>query len=67
MARTSICCAPSGATPGLLPEAISRRKKFGAPLAASWMDDDPAFRSFARDLMLAPAVMTQRLGLDRRP
>lgn len=48
---------------GLLPQAISARKKFGAPLAASWMDDDPAFRSYARSLILAPGSQTEQAGL----
>jgi len=48
---------------GLLPLAISGRKKFGAPLAASWMDDDPAFRSYARSLILAPGSQTEQAGL----
>lgn len=48
---------------GLLPQAISGRKKFGAPLAASWMGDDPAFRSFARSLILAPGSQTGQAGL----
>ena len=48
---------------GLLPQAISGRKKFGAPLAANWMDDDPAFRSFARNLILAPGSQTEQAGL----
>ena len=52
-----------GRKDGLLPPDISRRKKFGAPLAASWMDDDPAFRSFARDLMLRTGSATRELGL----
>ena len=38
---------------GLLPEAISGRKKFGASIAASWMDEDKSFREFARDTLLA--------------
>ena len=52
-----------GRTNGLLPARISGRSKFGAPLAASWMDDDPAFRSFARDLMLRTGSATRELGL----
>lgn len=48
---------------GLLPAQISGRSKFGAPLAASWMDDDPAFRSFARDLMLRAGSVTREMGL----
>ena len=47
----------------LLPKAISARKKFGAPLAASWMDDDPEFRGFARDLILAAGSQTEKAGL----
>jgi len=47
----------------LLPQSISGRRKFGAPLAASWMDDDPAFRDFARTQILAPGSQTEQLGL----
>jgi asparagine synthase (glutamine-hydrolysing) len=47
----------------LLPPSISGRAKAGAPLAASWMDDDPAFRSFARGLILAPGSQTEQAGL----
>jgi len=47
----------------LLPETISGRNKFGAPLAASWMDDDPKFRQFARDLVLDRGSWTNRQGL----
>jgi hypothetical protein len=50
---------------GLVPEAISGRKKFGAPLAASWMDEDKGFREFARDTLLDAGSITHRLGLDR--
>jgi asparagine synthase (glutamine-hydrolysing) len=50
---------------GLLPKAISGRKKFGASIAASWMDEDAGFREFARDTLLAAGGMTHRLGLDR--
>ena len=42
---------------------ISALAKFGAPLAASWMDDDTRFRQFARDLILAPGSQTEQLGL----
>ncbi|GAB4203246.1 MAG: N-acetylglutaminylglutamine amidotransferase [Tibeticola sp.] len=48
---------------GLLPTAISARKKFGAPLAVGWMDDDADFRDFARSTILAPGSQTERLGL----
>lgn len=46
----------------LLPDAISQRPKFGAPLAASWMDDHSQFRQFARERLL-DGVWAQRLGL----
>jgi len=45
----------------LLPESISARIKFGAPLAASWMDDSPVFRAFARERLL-DGDWTRRLG-----
>lgn len=48
---------------GLLPESASSRRKFGAPLAASWMDDDAGFRSFAREQLLGAGSQTRRLGL----
>ena len=47
----------------LLPDGISERLKFGAPLAASWMDDNPAFRRFARERLLEGA-WCRRLGLE---
>jgi asparagine synthase (glutamine-hydrolysing) len=46
----------------LLPEVISQRPKFGAPLAASWMDDHAQFRAFARERLL-DGVWARRLGL----
>lgn len=49
----------------LLPDAISKRKKFGAPLAADWMESDLEFRAFARERMLASGSQTEALGLDR--
>jgi asparagine synthase (glutamine-hydrolysing) len=50
---------------GLLPSSISNRRKFGAPLATSWMDDDVSFRAFARDQILRPGSQTEQLGLRR--
>jgi len=47
----------------LLPDNISQRAKFGAPLAASWIDDNPAFRAFARERILG-GRWCQRLGLE---
>jgi asparagine synthase (glutamine-hydrolysing) len=50
---------------GLLPDAISGRQKFGASIAASWMDEDAAFRDFTRSTLLEAGSLTSRLGLDR--
>lgn len=36
----------------LLPAAASGRAKFGAPLAADWMDTDAGFRNFARERVM---------------
>jgi asparagine synthase (glutamine-hydrolysing) len=47
----------------LLPEAISQRPKFGAPLAASWMDDHSEFRNFARERLLH-GTWCRKLGLE---
>lgn len=47
----------------LLPAEASGRRKFGAPLDASWMDHDPGFRSFARERLLDSGSQTRRLGL----
>jgi asparagine synthetase B (glutamine-hydrolysing) len=49
----------------MLPDSISERPKFGAPLAASWMDDNFEFRRFARERLL-DGVWAQRVGL-RKP
>jgi asparagine synthase (glutamine-hydrolysing) len=46
----------------LLPASASGRRKFGAPLAADWLDTDPAFRAFAREHVLDGA-WSGRLGL----
>ena len=48
----------------LLPDSISQRPKFGAPLAASWMDDNLPFRRFARERLLEGA-WCRRLGLEQ--
>jgi asparagine synthase (glutamine-hydrolysing) len=48
---------------GLLPPEIVRRHKFGASMAASWMDEVPGFRQFARDVILDPQGLTASLGL----
>lgn len=51
-----------GLQEGLIPEFTARREKFGAPLAASWMSSDSAFRKFVADLVLAPGSLTRELG-----
>jgi len=47
----------------LLPEEVLKRPKFGASIASSWIEDNPAFRQFARDVILQPNSWCQRLGL----
>jgi asparagine synthase (glutamine-hydrolysing) len=49
----------------LIPASIAARAKFGAPLAASWMEDDEGLRHFATEHLLDPASLTSNLGLDR--
>jgi asparagine synthetase B (glutamine-hydrolysing) len=51
---------------GLLPPEILQRKKFGAGVAANWMDDSPAFMQYARDVILQEDSLVDELGL-RRP
>jgi asparagine synthase (glutamine-hydrolysing) len=47
----------------LLPAEIARRPKLGASIAASWMDDLPDFRAYAREVILSRSGWTERLGL----
>jgi asparagine synthase (glutamine-hydrolysing) len=47
----------------LLPEETVVRPKLGGSMAASWLDEQPAFRSFAKDIILAQGGWTQALGL----
>ena len=47
----------------LLPEETLARPKFGGSMAASWLDEQPAFRSFAKDIILAKGGWTEALGL----
>src|SRR6185503_3467730 len=47
----------------LLPQEITRRPKFGASIATSWMDDSKEFRTYARDAILSRDGWTDRLGL----
>lgn len=47
----------------LLPQEIVQRPKFGAAIAASWMDDSEEFRRYAREVILAREGWVDRLGL----
>ncbi len=47
----------------LLPQEITRRPKFGASIAASWMDESAEFRRYARQVILAREGWVDRLGL----
>ncbi len=47
----------------LLPEETLGRPKYGASIAASWMDESESFRVYARDIILAPGAWTETLGL----
>jgi asparagine synthase (glutamine-hydrolysing) len=47
----------------LLPREITRRKKFGASIAASWMDESQKFRDYARQVILDRNGWVDELGL----
>ena len=47
----------------LLPEETLARPKLGGSMAASWLDEQPAFRQFAKDIILARGGWTEALGL----
>src|SRR5262245_9815773 len=47
----------------LLPEETLGRRKLGGSMAASWLDEQPAFRSFAKGVILAKGGWTEALGL----
>ena len=47
----------------LLPEETLARPKLGGSMAASWLDEQPTFRSFAKDIILAKGGWTEALGL----
>jgi asparagine synthase (glutamine-hydrolysing) len=47
----------------LLPREITRRPKFGASMATSWMDQSQDFRSYAREIILDPSGWVDELGL----
>jgi len=50
---------------GLLPPEIAGRAKFGASIALSWLESDPEFRAFARDVVLDRSGWCDELGLRR--
>jgi asparagine synthase (glutamine-hydrolysing) len=47
----------------LLPEETLTRPKLGGSMAASWLDEQPTFRRFASDIILAKGSWTEALGL----
>jgi asparagine synthase (glutamine-hydrolysing) len=47
----------------LLPKEITRREKFGASIAASWMDESQKFRDYARQVILDRNGWVDELGL----
>lgn len=49
----------------LLPEEITTRPKYGASIAASWMDESEEFRNYARSVILGKHSCTDELGLRR--
>lgn len=49
----------------LLPKEITRREKFGASIAASWMDESATFRDYARQVILDRNGWVDELGLRR--
>jgi asparagine synthase (glutamine-hydrolysing) len=46
----------------LLPEETLVRPKLGGSMATSWLDEQPAFRKFAKDVILAGGGWTEALG-----
>src|SRR5262245_25993120 len=50
---------------GLLPNQTIKRRKFGASIAASWMDESLSFRHFAQEKILDPGSWTTALGLHK--
>lgn len=47
----------------LLPDEITRRPKFGATIATSWMDESALFREYARRVILDGGGWVDELGL----
>jgi asparagine synthase (glutamine-hydrolysing) len=50
---------------GLLPPAVAWRPKFGASIAASWMDSSAVVRGYARQVILDESRWVDDLGLRR--
>lgn len=50
---------------GLLPEEVTGRRKRGASIALSWLEEVPEFRDFARAVVLDPSGWCDELGLRR--
>jgi len=50
-------------THGLLPPEITRRPKYGASMASSWMDESEEFRGYARGVILGKNSWADELGL----
>jgi hypothetical protein len=48
---------------GALPDEVVRRPKAGGSIAASWLDELPSFRDFARRRIVRPGGWAERLGL----
>ena len=47
----------------LLPDEITNRPKYGASIAASWMDESEEFRHYARGVILDKKGWADELGL----
>ena len=47
----------------LLPTAVAQRPKFGASIAASWMEESEGFRDYARHVILDRNGWVDELGL----
>jgi asparagine synthase (glutamine-hydrolysing) len=49
----------------LLPPEIAKREKYGASIAASWMDESEQMRQYARSVILAKSSWVDELGLRK--
>lgn len=49
----------------LLPPEILARRKLGGSMATAWMDDQPAWRRYASEIILDPGGWTRELGLQK--